>query len=403
MSLVLQRPYEFIPPHRGSLWPTFIQKFRIVDHYLRLKEGVRSFEVRNLDAFKSALAARKGILLAPNHCRYADPLVMGWPARLAKTHVYAMASWHLFNKSWLDGFAIQKMGGFSIHREASDRQSLETAIEILATGERPLILFPEGTTSRMNDDLKDLLEGIAFIARSAAKKSLKRAGNPVVMLPVAIKYLCKVDCLPWIRERASQLERHFDLDSSDSVNAVHRVQRLADHWLASNEIQILGSKQDGSNLDRRKLLAKSLLDRVCDRMRVQVDQDEMPARIRAMRAEIIAKRFGDSSADLAELSSSAKDINLCQELMTFTDHYLEGETVTDTRLVETLQRLQEVSLGRAIQDFPLHAVIEFGNEIDVPSEKAPRGQRDPLLDKLQCQLSSLISGLSSEAGVIASL
>ena len=89
--------------------------------------------------------------------------------------------------------------------------------------------------------------------------------------------------------------------------------------------------------------------------------------------------------------------------MTFTDHYLGGETVTDTRLVETLQRLQEVCLGRAIQDFPLHAVIEFGNEIDVPSERAPRGQRDPLLDKLQCQLSSLISGLSSEARVMASL
>ena len=403
MSLVLQRPYEFIPPHRGSMWPTFIQTFRIVDHYLRIKEGVRSFEVRNLDAFQSALRARKGILLAPNHCRYADPLVMGWPARLAKTHVYAMASWHLFNKSWLDGFAIRKMGGFSIHREASDRQSLETAIEILATAERPLILFPEGTTSRMNDDLKDLLDGIGFIARSAAKRSLKRDGNPVVMLPVAIKYLCKTDCHPWLSACASQLESHLGLKSSDRLNVVNRVRRLADYWLETNEVQLFGSKQSGAYVTRRKSLANEILDRSCDRLSLSVDHEDVSARIRAMRSEIVTKRFMGSVNDLGQLESAAKDTVLCQELITFTDHYLAGDAVSGTRLVETLQRLQEICLGRAVQDFPLHAVIEFGAEINIPSEKAPRGQRDPLLDKLEGQLSSLIRGLSSEANVIDSL
>ena len=137
MSVVLDRPYEFVPPHRGNWWPSFIQRFRIVDHYLRRKEGVVSHECRNLDVFRDSLKRGDGILLAPNHCRYADPLVLGWPAREVRTHVYAMASWHLFNKGRFDSFAIRKMGGFSINREGTDRQSLETAIDILATAERP--------------------------------------------------------------------------------------------------------------------------------------------------------------------------------------------------------------------------------------------------------------------------
>ena len=103
-------------------------------------------------------------------------LVMGWPARILGTHVFAMASWHLFNEGWFDAFAIRKMGGFSINREGTDRQSLETAIDILANAERPLILFPEGSTNRLNDYLLPLLEGVTFIARSAARRrASKRA------------------------------------------------------------------------------------------------------------------------------------------------------------------------------------------------------------------------------------
>ncbi len=89
-------------------------------------------------------------------------------AREAKTHVHAIASWHLFAKSWFDAFAIQKMGGFSLFREGTDRQSLETAIGVLAEATRPLILFPEGATNRTNDVLQPLLDGVAFIARTAA-------------------------------------------------------------------------------------------------------------------------------------------------------------------------------------------------------------------------------------------
>ena len=126
MTVVFDRPYQFIPPHRGNLWPSFIQSFRLVDRHLKHKEGVVDYECRNVERLSQSLDRGDGILLAPNHCRYSDPLVLGWPARQAGTHVYAMASWHLFNEGAFDSFAIQKMGGFSVNREGADRQSLET-------------------------------------------------------------------------------------------------------------------------------------------------------------------------------------------------------------------------------------------------------------------------------------
>ncbi len=165
MPVVLDRPYQFVPPHRGDWWPSFIQKFHIVDWFLKKKEGVVGHECRGLEHWEASKGRGDGILLAPNHCRYADPLVLGWPSRHLDQHVHAVASWHLFNQGSFDAFAIQKMGGFSLNREGTDRASLNAAIQILTEARRPLILFPEGATNRTNDVLKPLLDGVAFIAR----------------------------------------------------------------------------------------------------------------------------------------------------------------------------------------------------------------------------------------------
>ena len=144
-KIVIERPYQFIPPHRGNWWPTFAQKFRLVDYWLRKSHGVVEYECRDVHYLRESLAAGHGIMLTPNHCRPADPIVMGFPAREANTHVFAMASWHLFHQDRFSAWAIHKVGGFSINREGIDRKSMDTAIEILDTAERPLIVFPEGS------------------------------------------------------------------------------------------------------------------------------------------------------------------------------------------------------------------------------------------------------------------
>ena len=149
---------------------------------------------RNKERLQASLDAGHGIMLTPNHCRNADPLVMGWLARSVGTHVYAMASWHLFNQDRFTAWAIRKMGGFSVYREGVDRQAINTAIEVLERAQRPLILFPEGAVSRTNDRLHALLDGVAFIARTAAKRRAKHVKDgKVVVHPVTIKYRFRGD------------------------------------------------------------------------------------------------------------------------------------------------------------------------------------------------------------------
>ena len=400
MSVVLDRQYEFVPPYRGNLWPTCIQRLRLVDRYLRKKEGVVTYECRDLDRFRQSIDRGDGILLAPNHCRYADPLVLGWPAREIHAHVYAMASWHLFNKGRFDSFAIRRMGAFSINREGTDRQSLEAAIEILQTAERPLILFPEGTTNRTNDVIKPLLDGVAFIARSAARRRAKAGAGNVVMHPVAIKYLCKSDCSVWADAQLSELEHRFCWRKHPGQTLLQRTTRVVEGFLALKEIEYLGASRAGCLTERRHHLIRWLLKDTEQRLGIQSSaESDGRERVRAIRSDIVAKYFAlpEGSREREDLRQDVASTDLVLDLLSYPDDYLNPDSVTDTRVVETIQRMQEFHCGKADNTMPLHVVIQFGAAIAVPAAKPPRGEVDPIMVELREHLSTMIKALAAEA------
>ena len=299
MSVILDRPYEYVPPHQGTWWPSFIQTFRLFDFYLRKKEGVVGCECRGMEHFQSAIDAGHGVLLAPNHCRYADPLVLGWPAREVGVHLYAMASWHLFNKSRFDTFSIRRMGAFSIHREGPDRQSLEMGIRALATAERPLVLFPEGTTNRTNDQLKPLLEGVAFIARTAARRRAKLSDGKVVMIPMGLKYLCVGDVTDWADTQLRELESRFGWQEQQSETILQRTIHVAHSMLSLREIEYLGKPGNGDLPTRRDALIEGLLCQSEQHLGLSVPglsvsgEPNVRARVREIRNEVVSQYFRD--------------------------------------------------------------------------------------------------------------
>ena len=398
MSVVFDRAYQFVPPHRGNRWPSFIQRFRITDRYLARREGVVDYELRGMQHWRASLDRGDGILLAPNHCRYADPLVMGWPARHLQTHVYAVASWHLFNQGWLESFGIQKMGAFSLNREGSDRQSLELAISFLASAERPLILFPEGTTNRTNDVLKPLLDGVAFIARTAARRRAKVNQGQVVMHPVAMKYLCVGETKDWANEQLTELESRFDWRARSGESILGRTLALAEAMLSLKEIHYLGRSMSGPLPGRRDTLIEDLLLEAEDQLDLEKTGDTRD-RVRTIRTEVVTRHFRKpgSAHDTALLKRYATMADLAQELLSYPNCYLEGDQVTDTRIVETIQRMQESLLGKANVRIPLKVVIECDEAIVVPPEKSVRGEEDPLMTQLRQRLDSMLHQLSQEA------
>ncbi|TWT75260.1 1-acyl-sn-glycerol-3-phosphate acyltransferase [Allorhodopirellula solitaria] len=409
MSVILSRPYTFVPPHRGNLWPTAIQSLRLTDRHLRKRESVLDYELRHADRLADSLKSGHGILLAPNHCRYADPIVLGWLAREVNTHLYAMASWHLFNTSSFESFALRRMGAFSIYREGNDRQAIETAVDILATAERPLVLFPEGTTNRTNDLLKPLLDGVSFVARTAAKKRLKSGQGKVVVHPVAIKYLCIGDAWQWADEQLRELEKALSWRAApatrDSAELMPRLLRVSEAYLALKEIEHVGQASAGDLRPRRDALIESLLGR-CERRYglVRKPEESVRERVRKVRAAVASAYFSGDRAtgelpqrDPAPFSQDAEAADLAQFLLAFPDEYLMPGQVTDTRVVETIQRIQEAIYGKACESMPTKAVIEVDSAIEVSPQRGPRGEPDPLLCQLDERLRTMLKALSSEA------
>ncbi len=397
-NIIVEKPYRFIPPHRGSFLPSMIQTLRLTDRYLARHEGVTSYEIRNIDRLKESLRSRAGVLLAPNHCRYADPLAMGWVAREIGCHVYAMASWHLFNQSALQAFAIRAMGGFSVYREGLDRQSLDTAVDCLVSAQRPLIVFPEGAVFRTNDLLQPLLEGVAFLARTAARKRHKQDGGQVIIHPVAIKYLYDGDIRRAVTPVIEAIEHRLTWSQRHCSDLLERITKISLALLSLKEIEYLGRSQEGTIPERQTRLVDHLLGPLEVKWLGNTQSGRLIPRIKQLRMKIVPNltKAPILQSERDELWRDLTAIYLAQQVASYPPGYLNPPT-TVTRVLETVERFEEDLTDRSRVHRGLHAVIEIGPPLPVPPDKAPRDQEDPVMSDLRVELQSMLDRLAQEA------
>jgi 1-acyl-sn-glycerol-3-phosphate acyltransferase len=400
-QIIIEKPYKFIPPRRGTWLQQTILKLGLVDYYLKKVEGVVSHELRGMDHFRESLRQGHGILVTPNHCRYADPMVMGWISRAADTPMYAMASWHLFQQSSLMQVAMTTMGAFSVYREGVDRQSLDLAVEVLASAERPLVVFPEGSVFRTNDQLQAMLDGVAFIARTAAKKRAKQSSDKqVVIHPVAIKYVYRGKNLATsIEPVLSNIERRLTWTSPAPGDMLQRVQRAVLGVLALKEVEHLGEPQSGPINERQQRLIDYLLDPLEIEWLGKEQEGVIVPRVKALRMKILPE-MTTGELTLQERDRRWKqlaNIYLSQQIASYPADYITRPT-TPTRILETVERLEEDLTDKARMHGPLHAIIEVGAAIPIPTERGPRGEEDPVMKQIRSELQSMLTALSTEAG-----
>jgi hypothetical protein len=400
-KIIIEKPYEFIPPHRGNWWPSFIQRFRLIDIYLRRGEGTESYECRHVDRLVASLKAGYGIMLAPNHARPGDPIAMGWLARQARTHVYAMASWHLFHQSRFNAWAIRKMGGFSVNREGLDRQAINTAIQILETAERPLILFPEGVVTRTNDKLGPLLDGVAFIARTAAKKRAKMptgAGGKVVIHPVAIKYQFRGNLAEALEPVLTDIETRLSWRPRKNRGLLDRVRGIGFALLTLKELEYFGRPQQGKLAERLRGLIDRLLQPIETEWLGTAQTGPIVPRIKALRMKILPELIrGELAPDERERRwAQLADVYLAQQVYSYPPDYL-GDRLTVDRLLETVERYEEDLTDQARVHGKLHAVIEVGEAIEVEPQRDRNSDPDPLMKVIEESLQRMLDRLSQES------
>ena len=397
-EIVFEKPYEFIPPHRGTWWPSFIQQFRLIDVYLKRSHGVSSYECRGTEYLRESLSEGHGIMLAPNHCRPSDPIVMGFLAREAGTHVYAMASWHLYNQDWFTAFAIRRMGGFSVYREGLDRQAIDTSLHTLETAERPLIVFPEGAVTRTNDRLHALLDGVAFIARTAAKRRKKKQKGCVVIHPVALKYLFHGDLVATLDPVLSEIEHRFSWHSQKQRPLIDRITKVGMTLLSLKEIEYFGRAQTSKFEERLQALINRLLSPLEKEWLDDEKDGPVVPRVKTLRMKIIPDMTrGELDEQERERRwSQLADIYLAQQVASYPPDYLTTYQSVD-RVLETVERFEEDLTDQVRVHGNLKVIIQVAPAIEVSPERDRKQSEDPLMSRIQVDLQSMLDQLARES------
>src|SRR5262249_21759612 len=160
-----------------------------------------------------------------------------------------------------------------------DRESLRASIRVLAEAERPLVIFPEGTWFRQNDRLGPIQEGLALIARQAAKQCQR----PILVYPVAVKYWLLEDPRPILDDRLDALKSQLSWTPQNNLDFVDRIEKISSALLAIKEVEQLGCARTGPLDERIQSLAA---DRVAELEREvlgNVQDDWILKRIRRLR------------------------------------------------------------------------------------------------------------------------
>lgn len=398
-NVLIEKPYKFMPPKKAT-WPIkLIMYSGIYKRWLKKTEGVVAAEVRGAQRIKASIDAGHSIMLTPNHTRTADPIVMGHLGREVGCTFYAMASWHLFNQNWFYTWMMRALGAFSVNRESIDRQSIDMAVQLLTDADRVFVLFPEGTTSRTNDRLMELMDGPSFIARTAAKRRQKKDGGKVVVHPVAIRYLFQGDIQQACDQTLGDIERRITWREQTDLDLIARLEKLGNALLTLKELQYDAPSREGSFVERQKRLINHLLFPLeREWLGREADPNEgIQIRIKNLRMKIfppIARGEVDSQ-ERARRWKHLEDTYLAQQLDCYPKDYVKEFPSVD-RILETIERFEEDLTDRARIHGHLKVIVEVLDPIEVSPKRDRSAKEDPLMAEVRNRLQSRLDELKYE-------
>lgn len=390
-NIIIARPYRFVPPRLSLFWARIIQWY--LPTYLRKSFGVTSWECVGAGRLKASLDAGAGVLLASNHCRPCDPMVLGLLGREVGRPFHVMASWHLFMQSRLQSFLLPRIGGFSVYREGLDRESLKCATRILVEGRFPLTVFPEGFITRNNDHLYSLMDGVPFLAHSAARQ---RAASPqrgkVVVHPVFIRYFFEGDLAGTLTPVLRRIEARLSWSPQDHLPLRERVVKAGHALLALKEIEYIGASQTGGPVERLPRLLDHLLTPLEQEWIAGRREPDTLARVKRLRTAILPDLVhGElSEQEQARRWRQLADLYVAQQLHCYSGNYLAGEPSPE-RLLETVERYEEDLTDTASPHPPLHAVISVGEALEATPARDRGADPDPLAHELRRQLELMLA------------
>jgi len=389
-NVVIAKTYRFVPPRFSPFWSRIIQWY--LPAYLRKSFGITSWKCVGAERLAASLNAGSGVLLASNHCRPCDPMVLGLLSREVARPFHVMASWHLFMQSRAQSFLLPRIGGFSVYREGLDRESLKCATRILAEARFPLVIFPEGFVTRNNDRLMNLMDGVAFLARAAAKQ---RAASPqpgkVVLHPVFVRYFFEGEIATAMAPVLQEIETRLSWQPQSHLPLRERIVKAGHALLALKEMEYLGATQSGGARERLQNLLDHLLAPLEQEWTGGRREPDPMTRIKRLRTAILPEMVhGElTEEERARRWRQLADLYVAQQLHCYSGDYL-AEAPTPERLLETVERYEEDLTDAARPHPPIHAVISVGEAIEAAPTRDRSAESDPMANELRRQLELML-------------
>lgn len=392
-NIVLEKPYVFTPPCHGNIWPKILHRF--LPLYLDRSHGVTSVEFLGADRLRRSIEAGHGIMLAPNHSRPCDPMVLATLASALHTSFHVVASRHLFEQSRLQTFLLRRAGAFSIYREGMDREALKCSVQILIDARKPLVLFPEGVISRTNSRLNHLMDGTAFIARTAAKQraALTPPGQ-VVIHPIAIRYFFDGDPEQALAPVLEKIEHRLSWRPQRGMPLVDRIFKVGDALLTLKELEYFGKPQMGELRQRLAALIDHLLVPLETEWLKGKRDVNVVARVKNLRAAILPDMIAGEidEPERARRWRQLADVYLAQQLNFYPPDYFLPDP-TPEKLMETVERFEEDLTDHVTLHRPIRAVIDVGEAIEVPTTRERGADVDPVMQQIRTDLETRLHRL----------
>jgi hypothetical protein len=172
--------------------------------------------------------------------------------------------------------------------------------------------------------------------------------------------------------------------------------------LALRETTCFGGPQCGEEAQRRQSLVQALIKPHEERWLSAAKNKEASTqtiipRIKQLRIELVPRlaQLTKHDCEYREIWDTLDDIYIAQQIGLHPADYLDEPT--DTRILETVERVYEDITDRNPVHSKLHCVIEVGEAIEVSAERLARGAVDPLTGEIHSNLTHMLRRLSREA------
>lgn len=341
---------------------------RIFPFYLKMQLGIESIDFFGEARLAQSIAAGNSILLAPNHSRSSDPMLLGILARKLNQPFHYMTNLHAFLENKIVGWIIRRLGGFSIFREGADRKALRVSRDLLILGTRPLVIFPEGEVSRTNDYLCPFMRGLGFVVKTATQALARQEPAPkLVVHPIAIKYILVRADEEALHKVLDRIESHYHWTKS-KLPLIKRIAKVGKSLLELKEMEYLGRVQRGELSGRVHQLKEHLIIELESQWLSSKPRSCFMSRVNSLRAVILAKLLtgGDNESQLKS-KRALGTIDLAVRLSNYPLHYLQ-ENVTLEKITETVQRMEEDVLHRERIHGRWKARVQIGEGIELKAD-----------------------------------